>query len=92
MGGERKPLPTEEFVNQRVGNAIGKIDQTVFRLAMPLAPQQPNHKRAAYIIERSARNYGLHAYSRKTWEATVKRQEMKQITGVDGRPDPEQVF
>ena len=92
MGAEKKPLPTEEFVSQRVGNAIGKIDQTVFKLSMPLAPQQPNHKRANYIIERSAKNYGLHAYSRKLWEATVQHQEPKQLTGGSERPDPEQVF
>jgi hypothetical protein len=59
---------------------------------MPLAPQQPNHKRANYIIERSAKNYGLHAYSRKLWEATVQQQEPKQLTGGSERPDPEQVF
>jgi hypothetical protein len=44
MGGQKRPLPTEEFVDQKVGEAIGKIGQTVFNLSTPLAPQQPNHR------------------------------------------------
>ena len=93
-----RPLPPEEFVNQKVGEAIGKIGQTVFKLSTPLAPQQPNHRRAAYIIERSAQNYGLHPYSRSTstWEAKVKRQEPKLLPGKlpEEEPpfDPSQVF
>jgi hypothetical protein len=74
MGGLQKPLPEGEFVNQRVGEAIGRIEQTVFKLSTPLVPQQPNHRRAEYIIQRSAQNYGLHSSSRSTtWEAKVKR-------------------
>src|SRR4051794_18030162 len=69
QGGVMKPLPQEEFVSLKVGEAIGKIGQTVFKLSTPLVPQQPNHRRAEYIIERSAQNYGVG----KKWEAEVKR-------------------
>jgi hypothetical protein len=82
IGGEMKPLPTEEFVNQKVGEAIGKIGQTVFRLKTPLAPQQPNHRRAEYIMERSAQNYSRNATSGKTWEAGVKREAPKLLPPV----------
>jgi hypothetical protein len=65
-------------------------------LHTPLAPQQPNRKRAEYIMQRSARNYGLHANSGKTWEAKVKRSEPKLSTekGGDDTPDiePDEVF
>lgn len=77
MGGQMKPLPHEEFVNQKVGEAIGKIGQTVFKLATPLAPQQPNHRRAEFIMQRSAQNYGLNSTSATRWEARVKREEPK---------------
>jgi hypothetical protein len=92
QGGEMRPLPPEEFVNQKVGEAIGKIGQTVFKLATPLAPQQPNHRRAEYIIERSRQNYGLHPQ----WEATVKRRAPKLIAGKTAEEesfiDPSKVF
>jgi hypothetical protein len=75
MGGAKRPLPQEELVDLKVGEAIGKISQTVFKLSTPLAPQQPNHRRAEYIINRSANNYGLHGNARKIWDAKVKRPE-----------------
>jgi hypothetical protein len=55
MGGQKRPLPPEEFVNQKVGEAIGKIGETVFPLRTPLVPQTPNSRLSEYIIERSAR-------------------------------------
>jgi hypothetical protein len=51
-------LPTEEFVNQKVGEAVGKIGETVFPLRTPLVPKPPNPRIAEYIISRSAQNYG----------------------------------
>jgi hypothetical protein len=96
VGREMKPLPQEELVSQKVGEAIGKIGQTVFALHTPLAPQQPNRKRAEYIIQRSAQNYGLHSSSRNTREAKVKKSEPKLSTekGGDDTPDiePDEVF
>ena len=94
IGGQKKPLPPEEFVNQRIGESLGKINQTVFKLATPLVPTQPNPKLTDYIIHRSAQNYGLHGYTRKTWEANVKRNEPKQLpAGDDNEPlDPSEVF
>lgn len=47
-----------EFLRLRTGEAIGKIGRTVFPLSTLLAPQDPDHRRADYIIERSAQNYG----------------------------------
>jgi hypothetical protein len=93
-GGRSTPLPAEEFVNQKVGEAIGKIAQTVFPLRVPLMPQQPNHRKAEYIINRSAQNYGLHSYSRPMWETNVKRTEPKGLPekGSKQRPDPGSVF
>jgi hypothetical protein len=70
---ESQPLPPAHFVNQKVGEAMGKIGQTVFPLVTPLAPQQANKRRAEYIMERSARNYGLGTM----WEAEVKRPKQK---------------
>ena len=63
------PLPPVHFVNQKIGEAMGKIGETVFPLKTPLAPQTPNHRRAEYIMERSAKNYGLGS----VWETEVKR-------------------
>jgi hypothetical protein len=72
--GVKKPLPQEEFVDLKVGEAIGKIGQNVFKLSVPLVPQQPNHRFVEFVLERSARNYGLHGHGRpKTPEANVKR-------------------
>src|SRR5262249_32433383 len=95
MGGQKRPLPTEEFVDQKVGEAIGKIGQTVFKLSTPLAPQQPNHRFTQFIIERSARNYGLNGNTRKTWEANVKRPEQILLPPSEETPNPKdasQVF
>ena len=75
-----------------MGEAIGKIGQTVFKLSTPLAPQQPNHRRAEYIIERSRQNYGLHPQ----WEATVKRRAPKLIASTSAEEavdiDPQRIF
>jgi hypothetical protein len=90
------PLPAEEFVRQKVGEAICKINQTVFPLRVPLAPQEPNPRFVEYIIHRSAQNYGLHAYSRSQWEVHVKRHEPKLLPPKPPeptkRPNPGQVF
>jgi hypothetical protein len=95
VGGEKIPVPTEEFVNQKVGEAIGKIGQTVFKLSTPLAPQQPNHQRAAFIIERSRQNYGL----KPKWSANGQRSAQKLIASQTQEReeeaidiDPSQVF
>jgi hypothetical protein len=64
-----RPIAPAYFVNQKVGEAMGKIGETFFPLRTPLAPQAPNHRRAQYIMERSAKNYGLGS----VWEAEVKR-------------------
>lgn len=101
IGGDNKPVPEGEFVNQKVGEAIGKIGQNVFPLSTPLVPQEPNHRRAEYIIERSRQNYGINAStgrpnSPKAWEAKVNRQEAKLLPEKplkDEPPiDPRQVF
>jgi hypothetical protein len=93
MGNEMKPLPTEELVSQKVGEAIGRVGQTVFTLSTPLAPQEPDHERAASIIERSAQNYsGIATASRFT--AKVKRVAPKLVpeVGGNGRVEPDEVF
>jgi hypothetical protein len=87
-----EPLPPARFVNQKVGEAMGKIGQTVFPLRTPLAPQRPNPRRAEYIMERSAKNYGLGS----VWEAEVKRpkppiQLPPPKTGNNNYPKPDNV-
>lgn len=84
---DNKPLPAEFFVNQKVGEAVGKIGQNVFSLQTPLVPQEPNVRWAEYIIARSAQNYGVHAYNRAQWETTMKRHEPKLLP-----PKPKQAF
>jgi hypothetical protein len=95
MGGQKRPLPAEEFVNHKVGEAIGKIGETVFPLRTPLMPQTPNVCLTEYIIARSAQNYGLHSYSRKMWEAEVKRPDAPKLLPAQKHPpdiDPQRVF
>jgi len=95
IGREMKPVPQEELVSQKVGEAIGKIGQTVFKLHTPLAPQRPNRKRAEYIIQRSAQNYGLHSYSRSMWTAKIKRVERPKLLLGEGESvsiEPDEVF
>jgi hypothetical protein len=95
-GREMKPLSQEYLVDQKVGESIGKIGQTVFALHTPLAPQQPNRKRAEYIIRRSAQNYGLHSSSQNIRVERIQRSEPKLSTekGGDDTPDiaPDEVF
>ena len=94
-GREMRPLSQEELVSQKVGESIGKIGQTVFKLHTPLAPQQPNRKRAEYIIKRSAQNYGLHSYSRAMWTAKIKRLEWPKLLLGEGESvsiEPDEVY
>lgn len=92
--GQKQPVPVEEFVNQRTGEAIGKIAETVFTLRTPLVPKQPNPRLVDYIINRSAQNYGLHSYSRAAWETNIKRNIPKQLPekGGDDRVEPKDIF
>ena len=95
-GNGKKPLPTEDFVDQKVGEAIGKSGQTVFHLTTPLMPQTPNHKIAEYIMRRSAQNYGLHSSagrqdfssSGKTGEGNPKREELKRLPPKPPEDEP----
>jgi hypothetical protein len=91
---QKKPLPVEEFVNQRIGEAIGKIGETVFLLRTPLVPKQPNPQMVEFIINRSARNYGLHSYSKKIWETNIQRDAPKRLPekGSKDRSEPDEVF
>jgi hypothetical protein len=97
MDGHKRPLPTEELVNQKIGEAIGKIGETVFPLRVPLVPQQPNPRIVDFIINRSAWNYGIHAdkkTSYKTWEGEVIREETR-LLEARKQPrsvDPERIF
>jgi Type IV secretion-system coupling protein DNA-binding domain len=97
MGAQKKPLPPEEFVSQKVGEAIGKIGESVFALRTPLVPKQPNPRIAEYIINRSAQNYGLHANrqdssSRTTWEARVEETKLLPPQKQSRDINPERIF
>jgi len=92
--GQKQPVPVEEFVNQRTGEAIGKIAETVFTLRTPLVPKQPNPRMVDYIINRSSQNYGLHSYSHAAWETNIKRNIPKQLPakGGEDRAEPKDIF
>jgi hypothetical protein len=65
-GGESLRLPQDFLLQLRVGEAWGKIGQTVFPLKTQLLTQPANPIRAKEIIERSRMNYGGKV-SREEW-------------------------
>jgi hypothetical protein len=93
MGGQKRPLPTEEFVNQKVGEAVGKIGETVFPLRTPLVPKPPNPRIAEYIISRSAQNYGLHAtpHTKTTYTRTTQTVRVEETTLLLPRKNPRDI-
>jgi len=57
-GQQMEFVEPKEFLRLRQGEALCKIDRTVFPIETYLMPQQPDHRRAQAIIERSRQNYG----------------------------------
>jgi hypothetical protein len=56
-GGAGQPIAPQEFIRLQTGDAICKIDRTVFPLRTYLAPQHPDFERARQVIIRSRQNY-----------------------------------
>jgi hypothetical protein len=56
--GEVINIPEEEILKLKVGQAWCKIGQNSFLMQTYLEDQHPDSRRAAYVIERSRRNYG----------------------------------
>jgi hypothetical protein len=59
MGNQAEHIPTDFLQTLKVGEAWGKIGQTVFPLKTKLPTQIPDPIRAKEVIERSRLNYGM---------------------------------
>lgn len=57
--GEVINIPEEEILKLKVGQAWCKVGQNSFLMQTYLEDQHPDSRRAAYVIERSRRNYGV---------------------------------
>ena len=89
-GGSVESLPEGELLRLKVGEAIGKIDKTVFPLKTYLADQHPDPIRAKEVIERSRMNYGITADGEP---GTPRRQTRPvQPAVVHELPKDEEVF
>jgi len=58
----------DKFINLRTGEALVKIDRTVFSMNTILLPTDPRPDKVDYIISRSQHNYGKGA----KWEVNIK--------------------
>jgi hypothetical protein len=73
-GNTMKRIDPNEFLRLRTGQALCKVDRTVFPLETYLLPSDYNEKRRDWIIERSRRNYGLGGNEgNEGWSAEIKR-------------------
>jgi hypothetical protein len=83
-----------DFLRLKTGQAIGKIGRTVFPLQTLLAPQDPDHRRAEYIIERSRKNYGRGGDEGSGRSADINPRPPKLPSPQKQQPDikPERVF
>ena len=81
-----------EFLRLRTGEAIGKIEKTVFPLHTILLPTEPQPEKVDFIINRSRKNYSNGA----KWEENIPPFEQRQLPppkdDEDEPPDPSQVF
>lgn len=68
--GEVINIPEEEILKLKVGQAWCKIGQNSFLMQTYLEDQHPDLRRAAYVIERSQRNYGTPTEGRSYYQAS----------------------
>jgi hypothetical protein len=66
-------VPAEEFLRLKTGQAIAKIDRTVFPIETYLLPTPPNPEKVEVIINRSRKNYGYGEDNGGGWSADIKR-------------------
>jgi hypothetical protein len=96
MGGSVESLPEGELLRLKVGEAIGKIDKTVFPLKTYLADQHPDPIRAKEVIERSRMNYGISADGEPgtSWRQTrpVQPAVVQELPKDEDVFDPTKVF
>jgi hypothetical protein len=83
-----------EFLRLRTSEAIAKIGRTVLPLETVLLPQDPDHRRAQHILNRSRANYSGRGDS---WYVDIQRPYQKRIEPPkpkldDDDLDPTQVF
>ena len=98
-GGEMIEMPSEELLRLKVGEAWGKIGQSIFPLKTFLVDQKPDRKRTEFIIAKSRFNYGLNGTKKKP--DTDIRLDYRELPPHDPDkptdedeepPDPSQVF
>jgi hypothetical protein len=94
QGGQIDYVEPGEFLRLRTGEAIAKIGRTVLPLETVLLPQNPDHRRAQHIINRSRRNYS----GNDSWNVDTRPPDNKQLPPKrdkqddDDDLDPTQVF
>ena len=81
-----------DFIGLRTGEAIAKIGRTVLPLTTLLAPQEADHRRAEYIIERSRKNYSQGGVWRTKEPEPLKQLPEHIIDNDDDDIDPGRVF
>ena len=82
---EEQQYSWQQFIRLQTGEAIGKIDRSVFRLKTYRAPDRPDVGRAKEVIRRSRHNYAT-----GVWEREPQRPEQKRLPSKpgDGREQP----
>ena len=75
VGMEMEHVHPDKFLRLRTGQAICKIDRTVFEMETHLLPSDFDRDRRDFIIERARRNYGLGGNNNDGggWTAEIKR-------------------
>jgi hypothetical protein len=86
---EGKPLPPQEFINLRTGQAIGKIGTNIFPLTTYLADRQPDVQQVKLVIERSRQNYASRGRQRPPEN---RKPPDRRALDEPPPPDPDEVF
>jgi hypothetical protein len=80
---EEQHYSWQQFIRLQTGEAIGKIDRSVFRLKTYRAPDRPDFQRAKEVIRRSRQNYATGG----VWERKPHRPEQKRLPSKPGDED-----
>jgi hypothetical protein len=85
-------IPPHELITLTTGQAWGKVGTTVFPLHTFLADQNPDFRRAKYVVDRSRENYAIPRSGRGGDNGNDPIPPDRKALGEESPPDPDEVF
>ena len=86
--GQVDGVPPTEFLRLKTGEAIVKIDKTVFRMSTFLLPSDYNEQRRDWIIDRSRQNYSQGG----KWKPDIRPPEPPRLPPKKDEDDKDDTF